>query len=74
VSAARAWLILLAAVSVYELRAADDQLLTRAVDRARATHPAVNAGVCAAITVTALHLLRVIPAPLDPFRLLHAIR
>lgn len=69
-TAPRAWAVLLSAVMVYEITTTDDELLSRGVDRARALHPVVNAGVCTAIAVTALHLTRCLPHTLDPFELL----
>lgn len=72
-TAGRAWVVLLCAVTVYEVLADEEELLSRGVDRTRAIHPAANAAVTGAVTVTALHLLRGIPSQLDPFRLLHRI-
>lgn len=63
--------MLLVAVVAYEVAARDEQLLSRGVDRARAKHPALDAAITSAIVVTAGHLLRVWPARLDPFGMMH---
>lgn len=65
-----AWIALIAAVTAWEAYALThrpDDLLSRAVDRVRASHPAANLIASTAIITTAGHLLRAL-GPLDPFR------
>lgn len=67
-----AWAALCCLITGYEvwaLRTDPTRLLSRSLDRIRATHPAANAAVSATILVTAAHLLRWLPSAVDPFRL-----
>lgn len=69
------WLAGITGVTAYEvwaLRHNPDQLLSRALDRARATHPVANAAILAAIAATAGHLTRIVPPELDIFTLAHS--
>ncbi|MFD6400807.1 hypothetical protein [Nocardia sp. NPDC060249] len=59
-----AWAILISAVTVYELCADTDELLTAACERTTRRHPVA---VRAAVVVTAAHLLGVLPISIDPF-------
>ena len=71
-TAARMWAALGLSIAVYEALVQEDQLLSRGVDRARASGVAVNVVVSASIVVTAAHLLRVVPPRLDPYSAFHA--
>lgn len=74
VSGGRAWWYLVGSIAAYEtwaLRTDPEQLLSRALDRARATHPVANVAVLAAIAATSAHLARIVPARMDVFALLH---
>lgn len=62
----RAWAVLAVVVLVYEAHAAGRQeweLLSEASDRYRQSHPIAWTGL---VVYTAAHLLRKIPAPIDP--------
>lgn len=64
------WITLVGGVIAYEtwaLRNNPDLLLSRCMDRMRATHPAANIAAHLIIGTTALHLVRRIPAALDPY-------
>jgi hypothetical protein len=66
------WAALITGVTAWEgaaLRRDPDALLSRGIDRARARHPALNAACTLAVLVTALHLIRWLPASVDPFRI-----
>lgn len=71
----RAWLLLITAISAYEVHCIrsdrHDELLSRALDRARASHPVANVAVLTTIAATSLHLARLTPARYDVFALLH---
>lgn len=58
-----AWTALAAAVTAYEASCPDGELLSEAVDRYRARHPWLVAGL---VVYTAAHLLRIWPARADP--------
>lgn len=58
-----AWAVLGAAVIVYEICAADGELLSEAVDRALVSHPWLTRFAVAAI---ALHLVNLLPNAIDP--------
>jgi hypothetical protein len=66
-----AWLVLVAAVTAYEIATPADQLLTAACHRALAKHPVVTR---AAIAITALHLAALLPRQVDPFALLSRLK
>lgn len=73
-TAGKAWLTLVTAITaweIYALRTDADLLLSRGLDRGRATHPVANVAILAAIAATSLHLARAIPARMDVFALLH---
>lgn len=55
---------LAAAVAVYEIAADDGEMLSHAVDRWLESHPIIT---WTAITVTAAHLLNLLPPRVDPF-------
>jgi hypothetical protein len=55
---------LLGSAILWEIFAADDELLSHAADDARTRWPKT---IWAAVIFTALHLLRVLPSELDPF-------
>ncbi|MGW5519122.1 DUF7427 family protein [Nocardia africana] len=59
-----AWVALAAAITLYEIAAPIDELMTSACHRALAKHPLATR---AAILITAAHLLALIPARIDPF-------
>ena len=59
-----AWRVLITAVVLHEVTAADDQLLTDAFLRWRAAHPAA---ATLAVTITAAHLLALLPRTIDPY-------
>ncbi len=59
-----AWRVLIVAVVIHEVTAAEDQLLTDAFLRWRAAHPLA---ATLAVTVTAAHLLSLLPRALDPY-------
>lgn len=59
----RAWLTLGIGVAVYELLARDGELLSHQVDRWLEKHPIITTAV---VTVTAAHLLNLLPPRLDP--------
>jgi hypothetical protein len=63
-SAERAWAALGIGVLAYELLAREGELLSHQVDRWLETHPAVTWAV---VTLTAAHLLNVIPPRADPW-------
>ncbi|MFD3594286.1 hypothetical protein ACFWU5_16285 [Nocardia sp. NPDC058640] len=65
-----AWLLLVAATTLYELHAHPDELLTAVCERARQHHPIL---VPAAIITTAAHLLGLIPTAIDPFHHAHRL-
>lgn len=64
-TAARGWLAIAGLVTAYELAAPQGELLSEGVDRALNSHPLLTK---AAIGVTALHLVNMIPERLDPFK------
>ena len=69
-SAERAWLTLIAVITIWEvhaLRTNPDRLLSRGVDRIRARHRGLNLATHAVVLATAAHLLRLLPAHLDPY-------
>ncbi|MGO3325334.1 DUF7427 family protein [Gordonia sp. (in: high G+C Gram-positive bacteria)] len=74
-NATRAWTILVAGIGIYEYACIHtghpEHLLSRGLDRARATHPVANIAVLATIAATAGHLARITPPRLDVFALLH---
>lgn len=59
-----AWLVLGAAIALYEIASPADELLTAACHRALIKHPIATR---AAILLTAAHLLALIPPRVDPF-------
>lgn len=63
-TARNAWLAIALGVTVYEAAAPKGELLSEGVDRALEAHPFLTH---AAIGVTALHLLNILPPKLDPF-------
>lgn len=69
-----AWTALIVSVGVYEYACVKtghpEQLMSRALDRGRASHPVANVAILGAIAATSLHLARVIPAKWDVFSLL----
>lgn len=58
-----AWAAIAAGVITYELFAPPGQLLSEAVDRYRRHHPYITNGM---VCYIAAHLLRVVPARVDP--------
>jgi len=60
----RAWLTLGMGVVIYEIAAGDGELLSHQVDRWLESHPVITSTV---ITITAAHLLNIIPERLDPW-------
>lgn len=70
-AAERAWIALGVAVLAYEVVARDDELLSHQVDRWLEAHPVLTS---AAVTVTAAHLLNVLPTKADPWVWLFAWR
>lgn len=72
-TAGRAWAILGAAITAYELLVDDDHLLTAGVRRGRARSRVANAAIVGGVVTTALHLLDAL-GPVDPYRALHAVR
>ncbi|MCF8605140.1 hypothetical protein L5I01_17435 [Gordonia sp. HY442] len=68
-NATRAWSIVVASVTGYELWCLatdnDEQLLSRGIARARASSPAANAAILFGIGATALHLAGIMPKQLD---------
>lgn len=60
----KAWIALLGAIAVYEIVADEDEMLSHAVDRWLITHPVVT---WAAIGLTAMHLLNLLPEAVDPW-------
>lgn len=70
-----AWCLLIASIAAYEvyaIRTDPDQLLSRSLDRARATHPVANVAILAAIAATSAHLARIVPPRMDVFTLAHS--
>lgn len=63
----KAWLALVVGILVYEIAAPAGELMSEGMDRYRARHPWL---ATSAIVITAAHLLRLMPARLDPYRLL----
>jgi hypothetical protein len=63
-TAETAWIVLLAGVTAWELLAPTGHLLSEGVDRAIERHPVITR---AAIAVTALHLMNLLPSQVDPF-------
>lgn len=61
--AARAWIILGIGILVWEFLAPDDQTLSEEVDRWLAKHSVLTVS---AVMGVALHLINVLPAPVDP--------
>ncbi|WP_422723085.1 DUF7427 family protein [Gordonia malaquae] len=51
------------------LRRDPDTFLSRGIDRAPRTASALNVACTLAVLVTALHLIRWLPASADPFRI-----
>ena len=69
-SAERAWLTLIAVITIWEvhaLRTNPDRLLSRGVDRLRARHHSTNLAAHVVVLATAAHLLRLLPTHLDPY-------
>lgn len=67
-----AWIVLVASIAAWEIHALrnnPDDLLSRALDDMRATHPVANAAILGAIAATSLHLARAIPPRMDIFTL-----
>ena len=58
-----AWLVLGVAVTVYEICAAEGELLSEAVDRALVSHPWLTR---IGVAVVALHLVNLLPNAVDP--------
>lgn len=69
-----AWATLIVSIGVYEYTCVrtgkPEQLLSRALDRGRASHPVANVAILGAIAATSLHLARIVPARWDVFSLL----
>ena len=63
-AAERAWMALGFSVLIYELLAHEGELLSHQVDRWLESHPVLTTLV---ITVTAAHLLNIIPSRIDPW-------
>lgn len=63
-AAERAWFALGIGVLAYELMAREGELLSHQVDRWLESHPVLTT---AAITVTAAHLLNLLPTKADPW-------
>lgn len=64
------WITLVGGVIAYEtwaLLRSPDMLLSRCMDRLRARHTAYNIAAHLIIGTTALHLVRRIPAAMDPY-------
>ena len=70
-SAERAWVALGVGVLAYELMAEDGELLSHQVDRWLESHPIIT---YTAVSVTAAHLLNVIPRKFDPWVLMFSWR
>jgi hypothetical protein len=69
-----AWVSLACGILAYEIAAPNGELLSEAVDRYRRRHPFITNGL---ILYVALHLMRGIPARIDPLHqlaLLHRWR
>lgn len=60
----RAWMALGVGIAVYEALAGDGELLSHQVDRWLESHPLLTYLV---VTVTAAHLLNVLPSRVDPW-------
>lgn len=60
----KAWIALAAGVIVYEIVAEDGEMLSHAVDSWLKSHPIITTS---AISLTALHLLNVLPKAIDPW-------
>ncbi|QGH75852.1 hypothetical protein L3Y25_gp112 [Gordonia phage Syleon] len=74
-TAKRGWIALGLGVLAYEVAAPEGELLSEGVDRALLSNrKSVRATAWAGITVTALHLLNVLPVWCDPYALLARIR
>ncbi|AYR03260.1 hypothetical protein SEA_OCTOBIEN14_125 [Gordonia phage Octobien14] len=74
-TAKRGWMALALSVLVYEVAAPEGELLSEGVDRALLSNrKSVRAAAWAGITVTALHLLNVLPVWCDPYALLARVR
>jgi len=67
----KAWLVMAAAILVYEILAPPGELLTNGVGRHLAAHPWITRGV---VLVVAAHLLGVLPRWCDPLRLIGGVR
>jgi len=65
-TASNGWKGLIAAVAVYEVVCAEEELLSRGLDRLMARHPVWPR---AAVLVVALHLINWLPARFDPLAL-----
>jgi hypothetical protein len=63
-SSEKAWAALVVGVIGYELLAKDDELLSHQVDRWLVAHPVATA---TAVTITAAHLLNILPQWADPW-------
>ena len=63
-SSERAWLTLGLGVAIYEMWAKDGELLSHQVDRWLESHPILTTTL---ITVTAAHLLNLLPPRADPW-------
>jgi hypothetical protein len=70
-SAERAWVALGVGVFAYELMARDGELLSHQVDRWLESHPVITYAV---VSVTAAHLLNVLPQKIDPWVLMFSWR
>jgi hypothetical protein len=60
----RAWMALGVGVATYEVLARDGELLSHQVDRWLETHPILTTVV---VSVTAAHLLNLLPSRIDPW-------
>lgn len=72
-TAGKAWAVFLGGITVYEVLAAEGELLTDGVRKARAKNELAKVVVTAGIVCTAGHLLD-LWGKADPFRVLSLIR
>jgi hypothetical protein len=70
-SAERAWFALAIGVFAYELFAKEGELLSHQVDRWLESHPVITSAV---VTMTAAHLLNILPQRADPWAWMFAWR
>lgn len=72
-----AWPLGISIVIAYELLCDEHELLSRGMDRARATHPVIRMAIDAGLVFTLLHLTRSYPdryQHLDPYAIAKTIQ